>query len=38
MENLPTMSLFGDSGTGKSSSVKAILNEYYGEGLHDRNI
>ena len=25
--------LFGDSGTGKSSSVKAILNEYYGEGL-----
>jgi predicted AAA+ superfamily ATPase len=25
--------LFGDSGTGKSSSVKAILNEYYGRGL-----
>lgn len=25
--------LFGDSGTGKSTSVKAILNEYYGEGL-----
>lgn len=25
--------LFGDSGTGKSSSVKAILNEYYSKGL-----
>jgi len=25
--------LFGDSGTGKSTSVKAILNEYYREGL-----
>jgi predicted AAA+ superfamily ATPase len=25
--------LFGDSGTGKSTSVKAILNEYYSEGL-----
>ncbi|SHI56264.1 ATP-binding protein [Parasporobacterium paucivorans] len=25
--------LFGDSGTGKSSSVKAILNEYYPQGL-----
>lgn len=25
--------LFGDSGTGKSSSVKAILNEYYDRGL-----
>ncbi len=25
--------LFGDAGTGKSSSVKAILNEYYGRGL-----
>ena len=25
--------LFGDSGTGKSSSVKAILNEYYEHGL-----
>jgi len=25
--------LFGDSGTGKSSSVKAVLNEYAGEGL-----
>lgn len=23
--------LFGDAGTGKSSSVKAILNEYYGQ-------
>ncbi len=25
--------LFGDSGTGKSSSIKALLNEYYDEGL-----
>lgn len=25
--------LFGDAGTGKSSSVKAALNEYYGRGL-----
>lgn len=25
--------LFGDSGTGKSSSIKAILNEYYPQGL-----
>ncbi len=25
--------LFGDSGTGKSTSIKAIVNEYYGEGL-----
>lgn len=25
--------LFGDSGTGKSTAVKAILNEYYLEGL-----
>jgi predicted AAA+ superfamily ATPase len=25
--------LFGDSGTGKSTSVKAILNEYYQDGL-----
>lgn len=25
--------LYGDSGTGKSSSVKAILNEYYKHGL-----
>lgn len=25
--------LFGDSGTGKSSSVKAILNEYYDKGI-----
>ncbi len=25
--------LFGDSGTGKSTSVKAILNEYYLQGL-----
>ena len=25
--------LFGDAGTGKSSSVKAILNEYYDRGL-----
>ncbi len=25
--------LFGDAGTGKSTSVKAIVNEFYGEGL-----
>lgn len=25
--------LFGDSGTGKSTSIKAILNEYYNQGL-----
>lgn len=25
--------LFGDAGTGKSSSIKAIANEYYGRGL-----
>jgi predicted AAA+ superfamily ATPase len=25
--------LFGDSGTGKSTSIKAILNEYYKDGL-----
>ena len=25
--------LYGDSGTGKSSSVKALLNEYYKDGL-----
>lgn len=25
--------LFGDSGTGKSSSIKAILNQYYDKGL-----
>ncbi len=25
--------LFGDSGTGKSTSIKAILNEYYDDGL-----
>ncbi len=25
--------LYGDSGTGKSSSIKALLNEYYKEGL-----
>lgn len=25
--------LFGDAGTGKSSSVKALLNEYYANGL-----
>lgn len=27
------MLLFGDAGTGKSSSVKAVLNEYYSRGL-----
>ena len=25
--------LFGDAGTGKSSSIRAILNEYYDRGL-----
>ena len=25
--------LFGDSGTGKSTSIKAIINEYYDQGL-----
>ena len=25
--------LFGDAGTGKSTSIKAILNQYYGQGL-----
>ncbi|SFC86420.1 ATP-binding protein [Butyrivibrio sp. YAB3001] len=25
--------LFGDSGTGKSTSIKAIVNEYYSDGL-----
>ncbi|NLZ80300.1 MAG: ATP-binding protein [Clostridiales bacterium] len=25
--------LFGDSGTGKSSSIKAVLNEYYDKGI-----
>ena len=25
--------LFGDSGTGKSTSIKAIVNEYYDQGL-----
>ena len=25
--------LYGDAGTGKSSSVKAVLNEYYGRGV-----
>ncbi len=25
--------LYGDAGTGKSSSIRAILNEYYGSGL-----
>lgn len=25
--------LFGDAGTGKSSSIKAIINQYYDKGL-----
>lgn len=25
--------LYGDAGTGKSSCIKAIANEYYGSGL-----
>ncbi len=28
-----TALLFGDSGTGKSTSIKAIVNEFYGRGL-----
>ena len=28
-----TVCLFGDAGTGKSSSIKAILNQYYDRGL-----
>ena len=32
------MLLYGDSGTGKSSSVKALLNMYSGEGLKMINI
>ena len=27
------MLLFGDSGTGKSSSIKALINKYYDQGL-----
>ena len=27
------MLLFGDSGTGKSTSIKAIVNQYYDDGL-----
>ena len=27
--------LYGDAGTGKSSSIKAILNMYYGQGLRN---
>lgn len=26
--------LYGDAGTGKSSSIKAILNQYYDKGIH----
>ena len=25
--------LFGDAGTGKSTSIKAVLNQYYDQGL-----
>ncbi|NBH15325.1 ATP-binding protein [Lachnospiraceae bacterium] len=25
--------LFGDAGTGKSTSIKAVINQYYGQGL-----
>lgn len=32
-KNANNVLLFGDSGTGKSTSVKAILNEYYPQGL-----
>ena len=30
--------LFGDAGTGKSSSIKGILNEYYDQGKRPNNI
>mgnify|MGYP000858723284 CR=1 FL=1 len=35
LRNLPANNclLYGDRGTGKSSTVKALLNEYYSEGL-----
>ncbi len=35
LNNLPANNvlLYGDSGTGKSSSIKALLNEYYKDGL-----
>ena len=35
VENRPANNvlLFGDAGTGKSTSVKAIINEYYAQGL-----
>ena len=32
-ERRTTAFLFGDSGTGKSTSIKAIVNEYYDQGL-----
>ena len=32
-EKPTTVCLFGDAGTGKSSSIKGILNRYYDEGL-----
>ena len=32
-EEKPIMLFFGDSGTGKSTSIKAIVNEYYDQGL-----
>ena len=32
-EKQTTVCLFGDAGTGKSSSIKGILNQYYDEGL-----
>ena len=25
--------MFGDAGTGKSTSIKAVLNQYYDQGL-----
>ncbi|MFQ9073607.1 MAG: DUF815 domain-containing protein [Faecalibacillus faecis] len=30
--------LYGDSGTGKSSSIKALLNEYYKMVKNDRSL
>lgn len=33
VEKANNVLLYGDSGTGKSSSIKALLNEYYKDGL-----
>ena len=33
MEKANNVLLYGDAGTGKSTSIKAILNQYYDKGL-----